>query len=85
MQFEWDEAKSAKVKAERGLSFREIAEIIARSGVLGIEESAAYPGQFLFAVKAKSDIWTVVVEPRGEKFRLCTAYPNRKWRKKYAV
>jgi len=45
MEFEWDGEKSAKLKAERGASFEELAATIHREGIIDqIENPArAYP------------------------------------------
>ncbi len=83
MEFEWDAAKSAKVETERGASFEKLAEVIVEGGFLGIEENPGYIGQLFFIVPFKREIWCVAVEPRGQTLRIITAYPSRKWSKKY--
>jgi len=83
VEFAWDAAKSAKVETERGASFERLAETILEGGFLGIEENVGYLGQFFFIVPFKKEIWCVVVEPRGQILRIITAYPSRKWSKKY--
>ena len=83
MLFAWDETKSAKLKEERGASFEELREEILEGGLLGSEENPSKEGQFLLIVRLESEVWAVVAERRGERIRLVTAYPSRKWRKKY--
>jgi len=81
--FEWDEAKSRKLKAERGASFEELEDAIADGHLLGAVIHAGNPGQELWIVRLSGAVWVVVVEHRGRRTRLVTAYPSRKWRKKY--
>ena len=87
MQFEWDEAKSQRVQAERGCSFEELVEEITSFGLLDILENPRYPNQYQYIVKLKTEIWVVIVEERKRKdkdfFRIVTAWPDRKMRKIY--
>ena len=83
MEFEWDGEKSAKLKAERGASFEELAGTIHREGIVDQIENPAYPGQAIWVVRHEGEIWAIPIELRGASVRLITAYPNRKLRKFY--
>ena len=85
MEFEWDEAKSARVKRERGASFEELAFAIHDGAVLDFLDHPTQPEQSFFVVLFKGEVWAVVTEERGSRVRLVTAYQNRKWRKKYGI
>ena len=85
MQFEWDAAKSAEVKATRGASFEELAEAAEHGGFLGLEENPLHPSQRLLIVRFEGEIWAVPIERRGSNVRFVTAYRSRKWRKKYGT
>ncbi|HEY8965526.1 MAG TPA: BrnT family toxin [Candidatus Methylacidiphilales bacterium] len=81
MRFEWDEAKSAKIEKERGVSFQTLKEIIAAGKILDAVDHPARSDQRLLVIPVAGEAWVVVIEPRGERIRLVTAYPSRKWRK----
>ena len=85
MEFEWDEAKSARIKKERGASFEELASAIHDGAVLDFLDHPTNPEQSFFVVLLNGEVWAVVTEERGNRVRMVTAYPNRKWRKKYGI
>ncbi|MDE1170885.1 MAG: BrnT family toxin [Verrucomicrobium sp.] len=80
---EWDEDKSAKVKAERGASFEDIATALHEGGFIDLIDNPARTGQSFLIVRCKGDVWAAVIEWRGKVARIVTAYPSRKMRKKY--
>ena len=84
MEFEWDDKKSALVKATRGASFEELESAIAAGDLIATEIPPHSPQRFL-VVRFKGEAWVVVVEDRGEKIRIVTAYASRKMRKKYGI
>jgi len=84
--FEWDDKKSLKLKRERNISFEEIAYIINSGGLIDIIDhpnQEKYPNQKLLIVNINGYIWVVPAERRGNRLRLITAYPSRKWTKVY--
>ncbi len=86
MILDWDEAKSAKLKTERGASFSELAEAILSDGLLDVlphPQPDRHPRQEIFVVRYAGEIWSVIVERRGLTHRLATAYRSRKLRKTY--
>ena len=84
LEFEWDEKKSKTVKQKHGRSLKEIFRYIVSGNVVAFMEhfnQKAYPGQMLMIVNVKGYPWVVPCEIRGNKLRLITAYPNRKFKK----
>jgi len=81
--FEWDEAKSRKLQAERGASFEDLVEAIAAGHTLVEIAHPSQIGQTLLIVRRKETVWVVITERRAQRIRLVTAYPSRKWKKKY--
>ncbi len=84
MEFEWDEKKSALVKATRGASFEELESAIATGNLIATEIPPHSLQRFLI-VRFQGEAWVIVVEDRGEKIRMVTAYASRKMRKKYGI
>lgn len=82
VESEWDAAKNAWLKAERGISFEELQEAALAGGVLADLDNPGHAGQRLLVIRSGGTILTVV-EMRGERLRFVTAYASRKWRKKY--
>ena len=84
--FEWDEGKNAKLKRDRDISFEEIAYIIKEGGLLDIIDHPnrkKYPNQKLLIINVNGYAWVVPTEKRGDKLRLITAFPSRKYTKRY--
>jgi uncharacterized DUF497 family protein len=86
VEFEWDPKKSELLKRKRGISFDELAELITSESLLAVREHPnprRYPEQKIFIVDVGGYAWVVPFEKRGNKLRLITAYPSRKWTKVY--
>ncbi|WP_163329441.1 hypothetical protein GFV12_08500 (plasmid) [Desulfurobacterium thermolithotrophum] len=84
--FEWDEKKNAEIWEEREITFEQIVFAIRSGGLLDILDhpnQEKYPGQKLLIVKINDYIWVVPAERRGNRLRLITAYPSRKYTKRY--
>ncbi len=84
--FEWDDKKNEKLKKERNISFEEIVKAVASGGLVDVlyhPNRKKYPGQKLLIVNLKGYAWVVPFEERGDKLRLITAYPSRKFTKRY--
>jgi hypothetical protein len=77
--FRWDNAKNERLKAIRGVSFEEIIQ----SKYLGIELHRRRKNQMIMLFKYKRYVWVVpcVIE-EGYVF-LKTAFPSRKYTKRY--
>jgi uncharacterized DUF497 family protein len=80
----WDEIKNIKLKAERGISFEEISEIILNKKYLDILENPARDNQDIFVISLNDYIYAVpYVLDKDSNIVLKTAYPSRKLNKKY--
>lgn len=80
----WDEDKNNKLIAERSISFEKISEIILSGGYLDILENPNREDQMIFIVRLKEHIYVVpFIIDEDENIILKTAYPSRKFNKKY--
>jgi uncharacterized DUF497 family protein len=80
----WDDEKNNKLIAERNISFDEISEIILREEYLDILENPNMEDQMVFVVRFKGYIYVVpFIIDEKEDIILKTAYPSRKFFKKY--
>ncbi len=79
----WDPKKNELLKKERGISFEEISYYIESGQLLGIEENPNRTNQKIYIVEVEDYVVIVpYVETENEIF-LKTAFPSRKYRKKY--
>ena len=84
MNIIWDEDKSSKLKAERGVSLEEVAALILQKRYVDIVKHPKRPGQWMFVLPIKGYIHVIpfVVDGDGN-FVLKTAFPSRKFQKRY--
>jgi hypothetical protein len=84
MDILWDAGKSAKLKAERGISLEEIAAMILQKEYVDIVKHPQRPGQWMFLLPIKGYMHVVpfVIDPDGN-FVLKTAFPSRKFQKRF--
>ena len=81
----WSQEKNALLKAERGISFEEIALLIEAGNILGIEENPGYPNQKIYILEIDNYAYIVpFVESENEIF-LKTAFPSRKYTKRFGL
>ncbi len=84
--FDWDDAKNAKLRAERGLSFEDVVFHIGRGDLRDILEHAnpsRYVGQRIFVVRREDFVYLVpFVEDQNTVF-LKTIIQSRKATKQY--
>jgi len=81
----WSSEKNEIIKRERGLSFEEIAYLIESGQIVGIEANPSHSNQKLYILEI--DNYAIVVpfvEDETEIF-LKTAFPSRKYAKKYGL
>lgn len=79
----WNPDKNKQLQKERGISFEEIALLIEAEHILGIEVNPGHPNQKIYILEI--DHYAIVVpyvETETEIF-LKTAFPSRKFTKKY--
>ncbi len=80
----WDEEKNNKLLLERNITFEEISEIILNKKYLDILENPSRPEQQIFIIEMKDYIYVVpFIIDEDENIFLKTAYPSRKFQKKY--
>jgi len=84
MNIVWDEEKSKKLKAQRGISLEEVAALILEKRYLDILRHPKRPGQRLFIVPIEGYIHVVpFVVDAGGNIVLKTAFPSRKFQNRY--
>lgn len=80
----WDDEKDLKLRAERNISFSQIAEIILRKEYVAILDNPSRPEQQIFVVKINNYIHCVpFLIDEKTNIILKTAYPSRKLNKRY--
>ena len=70
--FDWDDAKNAKLKSERGIGFEEIVFHIERGDLLDILDHPnleRYGGQRIFVVRREDYVYLVPFPPSPARFR----------------
>ena len=83
MEIAWDEAKNDKLKAERGISFEEVASELIAGRVLDVVQHPSRPGQRVFIVKIREHFVMAPFVFDDQGVFLKTAYISRKARKKF--
>lgn len=69
---------------ERGISFQEIADSILRGEYIDILENPGRPNQDIFLLRIQGYTWVVpFIIYDDESIYLKTAYPSRKFHKRY--
>jgi len=84
--FAWDDAKNAKLKAERGIGFEEVVFHIERGELLDILEDPnadRYAGQRIFVVQSEDNVYLVPFVEDEQTVFLKTIIPSRKATKQY--
>ena len=82
MQFVPGDESKQSLK-ERGLNFEMIIEAIATNGIVSAYYRSKYPSQVVLIVNINGYMHCVPCERRGKELRLITAWPSRKYQKKY--
>ena len=84
--FDWDDAKNAKLRTERGIGFEEIVFHIERGDLLDILEHPnpeRYGGQRIFIVRREDYVYLVPFVEDEQTVFLKTIIPSRKATKEY--
>ena len=81
----WNSGKNEILKRERGISFEEIAYLIVSGQVIGIEENPEYPNQRMYVLEIDNYAIIVPYVEDDDKIFLKTAFPSRKFTKKYGL
>ena len=84
MDIIWDGTKNEWLIIHRGISFEEIAEIILDKNYIEILENPTRKNQQYFILKIRNYTWVVpfLIDDK-ERIVLKTAFPSRKFHKKY--
>ena len=84
MDILWDEAKNAKLKTSRGISFEDVAQMILDKQYVAILENPTRPSQMVFVLKIKSYTHLVpFVIDKNDNIVLKTVFPSRKFHRIY--
>ena len=84
--FDWDDAKNARLRAERSIGFEEIVFHIERGDLLDILEHPnpdRYAGQRIFVVRREDYVYLVPFVEDEQTVFLKTIIPSRKATKQY--
>lgn len=84
--FDWDDAKNAKLRNERGIGFEDVVFHIGRGDLLDILEHpnpSRYPGQRVFVVQRDEYVYLVPFVEDEQTVFLKTIIPSRKATKQY--
>ena len=84
--FDWDDAKNAKLRTERGIGFEDIVFHIERGDLLDILEhpnAERYGGQRIFVVERDDYVYLVPFVEDEQTVFLKTIIPSRKATKEY--
>ncbi|OGG94725.1 MAG: hypothetical protein A2508_04235 [Candidatus Lambdaproteobacteria bacterium RIFOXYD12_FULL_49_8] len=84
MKLHWDPGKNQKLLEERGITFEVIEQVIATEGFLELLDHPTRENQKLLTLRLGEYVYVVpcVLEPNGDLF-LKTAFPSRKYKRKY--
>jgi uncharacterized DUF497 family protein len=81
----WNSEKNEILKRERGISFEEITYLIESDQVIGIEENPGYPNQRMYVLEIDNYAIIVPYVENDDEIFLKTAFPSRKYTKKYGL
>jgi uncharacterized DUF497 family protein len=81
----WDSEKNEQLKKERDLSFEEIVYAIDSGKLIAIEKNPSRPDQKIFIVEIEGYMVVVPYVENEREIFLKTAFPSRKYQKKYGV
>lgn len=81
----WNSEKNENLKRERRISFEEIAYLIESDQVIGIEENPGYPNQRMYVLEIDNYAIIVPCVENDDEIFLKTAFPSRKYTKKYGL
>jgi uncharacterized DUF497 family protein len=81
----WNAEKNEMLKQTRGISFEEIVFLIEAGNILGIEENPGHSNQKIFIVDIENYAVIVPFVETEKEIFLKTAFPSRKYTKKYGL
>ena len=83
--FNWDIEKNNKLKEQRGISFEEIVYLIESGKIIGIEKHPTRSNQKIFILEIDNYAVVVPFVENEKEIFLKTAFPSRKYSKKYGL
>jgi hypothetical protein len=81
----WNSEKNELLKHERGISFEEIAYLIESGQIIGIEENIGRSNQKIYVLEIENYAFIVPFVENDKEIFLKTAFPSRKYTKKYGL
>lgn len=81
----WSQEKNELLKAEREISFEEIALLIEAGNILGIEENPGHPNQKIYILEIDNYAYIVPYVENEHEIFLKTAFPSRKYTKRFGL
>ena len=81
----WSSEKNEILKRERGISFEEIAFLIESGHIIGIEENPGHSNQKIYVLEIENYAFIVPFVENDKEIFLKTAFPNRKYTKRYGL
>jgi len=81
----WDSGKNQILKHMRGISFEEIAYLIESGQILGIEENPGRSNQKMYILEIENYAVIVPFVEKDNEIFLKTAFPSRKYTKRYRL
>jgi hypothetical protein len=81
----WSHEKNEILKARRGISFEEIAFLIESGHILGIEENPRRSNQKIYILEIGNYAFIVPFVEKDNEIFLKTAFPSRKYTKRYGL
>lgn len=81
----WDPEKNKQLKQSRGISFEEIAILIERDQILGIEVNQGRSNQKIYILEIDNYAVIVPFVETDDEIFLKTAFPSRKYTKLYKI
>ena len=83
--FNWSLDKNEILKAKRGISFEQIAFLIESGHILDIEGNPKGPNQKIYVLEIEGYAVIVPFVEKGNEIFLKTAFPSRKYTKRYGL
>ena len=81
----WNPKKNELLKRERGIAFEEIAYLIESEQIIGIEENPGRPNQKMYILEIENYAILVPFVENDKEIFLKTAFPSRKYKKRYGL
>ncbi len=81
----WSPEKNEILKRERGISFEEIAHLIESEQIIGIEENIGHLNQKIYILEIETYAVIVPFVENDKEIFLKTAFPSRKYTKRYGL